>query len=370
METPHSQPTPQQPQPPTPQRADLPAQAPPRMADKGTPSEASEDLAEVCDNPFELGEAIGVVSPSERGLQVMYVISRPDRPAGSGINEIHHPHVHHYRVGNELLGPPVDVFWDGMQMAYSWPNFENWAIDLITSQNPGAGFQVRANRGTAAVTWQAIIPHHPSYDRHANEMLVGEDSWRQFVVAIADAAHHGQNSQLWCVYDNRALVPSPAARARVRQARIHSPEIMFLIPAVPVVHLGNGRTPSPDIMVYIPSPTNERAQPAVALPQAQIIEITDGPNTPATGIPPAEVIVAPAHNATARTSDTLTMEQFLTLSWIDKDDANTRQLISRRMISHWTYFTLSTEQQLRDLGFEEGPARLLCLGAIRAQGRM
>jgi hypothetical protein len=364
------------------------------MADKGTPSEASEDLAEVCDNPFELGEAIGVASPSERGLQVMYVISRPDRPAGSGINEIHHPHVHQYRVGNELLGPPVDVFWDGMQMAYSWPNFENWAIDLITSQNPGAGFQVRANRGTAAVTWQAIIPHHPSYDRHANEMLVGEDSWRQFVVAIADAAHHGQNSQLWCVYDNRvsltspnhapttilllmipfvssqALVPSPAARARVRQARIHSPEIMFLIPAVPVVHLGNGRTPSPDIMVYIPSPTNERAQPAVALPQAQIIEITDGPDTPATGIPPAEVIVAPAHNATARTSDTLTMEQFLTLSWIDKDDANTRQLISRRMISHWTYFTLSTEQQLRDLGFEEGPARLLCLGAIRAQGRM
>ncbi|PLW05830.1 hypothetical protein PCANC_26808 [Puccinia coronata f. sp. avenae] len=172
------------------------------MADNGTPSEASEDLAEVRNNPFELGEAIGVVSRPSAACRLL--------PGG-----------------NELLGPPVDVFWDGMQMAYSWPNFENWAIDLITSQNPGAGFQVRANRGTAAVTWQAIIPHHPWYNCRANEMLVGEDSWRRFVVAIADAAHHGQNSQLWCVYDNCALVPLPAAQARIRQACIHSPEIML-----------------------------------------------------------------------------------------------------------------------------------------------
>ncbi|PLW58736.1 hypothetical protein PCANC_00402 [Puccinia coronata f. sp. avenae] len=360
METPHSQPTPQQPQPPTPQRADLPPQAPPRMADNGTPSEASEDLAEVRNDPFELGEAIGVVSPSKSGLQVMYVISRPDQPAGSAINEIHHPHVHQYRVGNELLGPPVDVFWDGMQMAYSWPNFENWAIDLITSQNPGAGFQVRANRGTAAVTWQAIIPHHPWYDRRANEMLVGEDSWRRFVVAIADAAHHGQNSQLWCI-------GSIACRASAHPPSSY-PFSRNHVPDSRCTRGSFGKRTNP--LARNHGLHTQPYQPAVALRQAQIIEITNGPDTPATVIPPAEVIVAPAHNATASTSDTLTMEQFLALSWIDHDDANTRQLISRRMISHWTYFTLSTEQQLRDLGFEEGPARLLCLGAIRAQAHM
>ncbi|PLW05829.1 hypothetical protein PCANC_26809 [Puccinia coronata f. sp. avenae] len=106
-------------------------------------------------------------------------------------------------------------------------------------------------------------------------------------------------------------------------------------------------------MVYIPSPTNQRAQPAVALPQAQIIEITNGPDTPATVIPPAEVIVARSQ-CHASTSDTLTMEQFLALSWIDNDNANTRQLISRRMISHWTYFTLSTDNSSATLALRKG----------------
>jgi hypothetical protein len=169
---------------------------------------------------------------------------------------------------------------------------------------------------------------------------------------------------------SQTLVQTPAVRGRIPQARITLPEVMILIPAVPVVHLGNGRTPTPEIMVYIPSPTTQRARRVLALPQAEIIDLTDQPDTPAAVIPPADVIFAPAQDGPATTSNALTMEQFLMLSWIDKDDADTRQIISRRMITHWTYFSLSTEQQLRDLGFEEGPARLLCLGVIRAQGGM
>jgi hypothetical protein len=64
------------------------------------------------------------------------------------------------------------------------------------------------------------------------------------------------------------------------------------------------------------------------------------------------------------------MDEFLTLSWIAQEDMDTRELIKQRKIHHWTYFTLSDEQQLRDLGFEEGPARLLCLGVARAQAHL
>ncbi|PLW21323.1 hypothetical protein PCANC_05072 [Puccinia coronata f. sp. avenae] len=130
---------------------------------------------------------------------------------------------------------------------------------------------------------------------------------------------------------------------------------MFLIPAVPVVHLGNGRTPSPKIMLMIPSPTNQRANPATNTPRAAIIDLNHAPVVPAK---PAQ------HPDISR--NPMTMEEFLTLSWIPQADTNTRELIERRKIWHWTYFSLSNEQQLRELGFEEGPARLLCLGAARA----
>jgi hypothetical protein len=111
---------------------------------------------------------------------------------------------------------------------------------------------------------------------------------------------------------------------------------MVLVPAVPVVHLGNGQTPSPEIMVMIPSPTNQRALSVPVLPRDPVA----APNPPAVEPINAEAPV-----------ETMSMDEFLTLSWIAKEDTDTRELIKRRKIHHWSYFTLSTEQQLRDLGF-------------------
>ncbi|PLW11969.1 hypothetical protein PCASD_21423 [Puccinia coronata f. sp. avenae] len=210
MNTPQA--THQQTQPHPPENACPPAEASQRIEDEGTPSEASEVLGEVRLSPFELGDAIGVVPTADRGLQLMYCFTRPDLPGG-GINEYQHLHIHQYREGNELLGPPVDVFWDAMEMAYGWRAFKTFAINHFTNQNATTGNQIRATQATPALTWQGIIPHHPWYDRQANAMIRGQASWRQFVVAIADAAQHGQNSQLWCVCDH-TVSPPPTVKLK------------------------------------------------------------------------------------------------------------------------------------------------------------
>jgi hypothetical protein len=61
------------------------------------------------------------------------------------------------------------------------------------------------------------------------------------------------------------------------------------------------------------------------------------------------------------------MNPYLDLAHIDDDDSHTRGILLRHRITHWTYFTLSTEEALRKLGFDEGPARLLCLAIPKAQ---
>ncbi|PLW52726.1 hypothetical protein PCANC_16004 [Puccinia coronata f. sp. avenae] len=131
--------TPQQPQPPATERATPPVLPAPRaeVEDLETPSEPSIVLGEGRVSPFAIGDAIGVVNATERGLQLMYCVSRPDLPGG-GINEFQHPHLHQYRVGNELLGPPVDLFHDAIEMAYGWRSFETFAINHFSTQNPGA----------------------------------------------------------------------------------------------------------------------------------------------------------------------------------------------------------------------------------------
>ncbi|PLW37365.1 hypothetical protein PCANC_19638 [Puccinia coronata f. sp. avenae] len=257
MNTPQQ--TPQQPQPPATERATPPVLPAPReeVDVEETPSEASLDLGEVRASPFAIGDAIGVVNAAERGLQLMYCVSRPDLPGG-GLNEFQHPHLHQYRVGNKLLGPPVDVLYDAIEMAYGWRSFETFASNHFSTLNPGAANQIQANRRTPALTWQGIIPHHPWYDRRANAMIQGKASWRQFVVAIADAAQHGQNSQLWCVSHEPVLEHDAVVAALARHPRRPSADVMILVPAVPVVHLGNGQTPLPNIMVMVPSPTVQR----------------------------------------------------------------------------------------------------------------
>jgi hypothetical protein len=74
-----------------------------------------------------------------------------------------------------------------------------------------------------------------------------------------------------------------------------------------------------------------------------------------------------AHNGPAAIeADRITMEDFLNIARIGLADLETRHLIEHHKISHWSYFRLSTEQQLHNLGFNAGPARLLCLGVPRA----
>ena len=63
------------------------------------------------------------------------------------------------------------------------------------------------------------------------------------------------------------------------------------------------------------------------------------------------------------------MNQFLRLAFIGEDDSDTREHIAQVKISHWSYFTLSTEEGLRALGFAEGPARLLCLSVAKARSQ-
>ncbi|PLW26457.1 hypothetical protein PCANC_26761 [Puccinia coronata f. sp. avenae] len=367
MNTPQQ--TPQQPQPPATKRATPPVLPAPReeVNVEETPSKASLDLGEVRASPFAIGDAIGVVNAAERGLQLMYCVSRPDLPGG-GLNKFQHPHLHQYRVGNKLLGPPVDVLYDAVEMAYGWRSFKTFAINHFSTLNPGAANQIRANRRTPALTWQGIIPHHPWYDRRANAMIQGEASWRQFVVAIADAAQHGQNSQLWCVSHELVLEPDAVVAALARHPRGPSADIMILVPAVPVVHLGNSRTPLPDIMVMVPSPTVQRELSVQIIRRGPIFDNTKAPaNRPA---PPTQPAPDPNVLAPPPPGDLLTMDEFLTLLWIAQEDMDTRELIKQRKIHHWTYFTLSDEQQLRDLGFEEGPACLLCLGVARAQAHL
>ncbi|PLW21320.1 hypothetical protein PCANC_05071 [Puccinia coronata f. sp. avenae] len=154
MNTPQA--THQQTQPHPPENACLPAEAPQRIEDEGTPSKASEVLGEVRLSPFELGDAIGVVPTADRGLQLMYCVTRPDLPGG-GINEYQHLHIHQYREGNELLSPPVDVFWDAMEMAYGWCAFKTFAINHFTNQNATTGNQIRATQATPALTWQGLM---------------------------------------------------------------------------------------------------------------------------------------------------------------------------------------------------------------------
>ncbi|PLW52725.1 hypothetical protein PCANC_16003 [Puccinia coronata f. sp. avenae] len=199
-------------------------------------------------------------------------------------------------------------------------------------------------------------------------MIQGKASWRRFVVAMVDAAQHGQNSQLWCVSHEPVLETDDVVAALAQPPRAPSADIMILVPAVPIVHLGNGRTPLPDIMVMVPSPTVPREL------SVQIIRrgpISDNPEAPANcPAPPTQPAPDPNVPAPPPPGELLTMDEFLTLSWIAQEDTDTCELIKQRKIHHWTYFTLSDKQQLRDLGFEEEPARLLCLGVARAQAHL
>jgi hypothetical protein len=207
MNTPQATATPQQPQATPPKRPTPPEQAPqPIAVVEATPSEASDVLDEVRGSPFAIGDAIGAVPASEQGLQLLYCVTRPGLP-GPGINHYQHQHIHQYQVGNKLLGPPVDVFWDAIQMAFRWRSFETFAINHITNLNPGAKHQIRVTWSTPALKWQGVIPHHPWYDWRANAKIRGNESWRQFVEAIGDAARHGQNSQLWCISDDTVRLP-------------------------------------------------------------------------------------------------------------------------------------------------------------------
>ena len=62
----------------------------------------------------------------------------------------------------------------------------------------------------------------------------------------------------------------------------------------------------------------------------------------------------------------INMERFLALAHVDTNDEETRRLLQSLKITHWSYFTLSTEADLRALGFAEGPARLLCMAVGKA----
>lgn len=60
---------------------------------------------------------------------------------------------------------------------------------------------------------------------------------------------------------------------------------------------------------------------------------------------------------TLKALDACSMKKFLRLAFIAEDDIETRNRIAHLKISHWSYFTLSTKEGFRALGFEEGLAR-------------
>ncbi|PLW19982.1 hypothetical protein PCANC_11194 [Puccinia coronata f. sp. avenae] len=121
----------QQTQPPPPENAPPPAEAPQHIEDKGTPSKASEVLGKVRLSPFELGDAIGVVPTADRGLQLIYCVTRPALPGG-GINKYQHPHIHQYRKGNKLLAP--SSMSSGMRSKWPTAGGPLRPLQSITSQ--------------------------------------------------------------------------------------------------------------------------------------------------------------------------------------------------------------------------------------------
>ncbi|PLW46317.1 hypothetical protein PCANC_11193 [Puccinia coronata f. sp. avenae] len=84
-------------------------------------------------------------------------------------------------------------------------------------------------------------------------------------------------------------------------------------------------------MLMIPSPTNQRENPDPNTPRAAIIDLTHAPVVPAKPAQHPDIT-----RATCHPGNPMTMEEFLTLSWIPQADTDTRELIERRKIWHWT----------------------------------
>ncbi|KAA1072104.1 hypothetical protein PGT21_027901 [Puccinia graminis f. sp. tritici] len=65
--------------------------------------------------------------------------------------------------------------------------------------------------------------------------------------------------------------------------------------------------------------------------------------------------------------ETITLEKFLNVAGITREDQLTRAHMQVHGITHWTFFRSSNEEDLIALGFPIGVARLLCKGVPRLE---
>ncbi|PLW46499.1 hypothetical protein PCASD_06318 [Puccinia coronata f. sp. avenae] len=306
---------------------------------------------------------------------------------------------------------PLDVIEGNPTLNLPWHRFENHAIAIIAAQNPAGGLQIQFHQGTVVVEWQGIIPHHPHYDWRASAMIDGNESWLCFSEAVSDAARHGQDLQLWCMARQPGNIgPAPLIQTN-QPIRMPSPKITFLIPFHPdsepavdgarnlspdiwFVIAGRGTPPAAIAAVMNSVPATIDPPPAVVDPAPASLALAPAvvppvPNPAPAAIQPRLAVIEPlpdaiqphiaanpidplldahAHIGLASNEEAnrITMEEYLTLACIGAGNLDTRDLIELHKISHWSYFRLSTEEQLRNLGFDAGPARLLCLGVPRA----
>ncbi|PLW56355.1 hypothetical protein PCANC_03426 [Puccinia coronata f. sp. avenae] len=149
---------------------------------------------------------------------------------------------------------------------------------------------------------------------------------------------------------------NPTLQGPLMDPREESPDIVYLFS-------GRARTISPDMTVVVPRPPTR-----VVTPGRPVINAT-------TNVPAVAAVFAPNHRRMAPAAapppptpaqDSIGLEAYFLMAQIREEDLDTCEHIVKHKITHWTYFRLSTEQELCQLGFAAGPARLLCLAVPRA----
>ncbi|OAV99895.1 hypothetical protein PTTG_25092 [Puccinia triticina 1-1 BBBD Race 1] len=138
----------------------------------------------------------------------------------------------------------------------------------------------------------------------------------------------------------------------------NGPSAPHTTPLAPPTRAQDRPTAIADEIEIIAGPLPARARRVVSLPGSNVTSL----RRPASHVNLTQRRIPLGPKPAHLQAGAVSLERFLDVARIHNDDSGTRRLLCYHGIIQWTFFRSTSEDELLDLGFPIGTARLLCEG--------